>query len=238
MDRILVFLPTLNESKSASALVAEINNLAQVNFLVVDDGSKDGTYEELLSLKLDNLEIIQRGKRLGIGSAHTLAINFAIKKSYDFLLTMDADGTHRVEDVLKIANIRHQADLIVGSRFAQGAEIINWPWLRLKLTRSAHLVTRLGLGLDYDCSSGLRCYKLSAFERELIDKFDATGYDFFFKTIHLIARHKKSILDFPVTLEARVLGNSKMTISQAIKSISVLIVEVFKYRFKYIIGRF
>ena len=159
MDRILVFLPTLNESKSASALVAEINNLAQVNFLVVDDGSKDGTYEELLSLKLDNLEIIQRGKRLGIGSAHTLAINFAMKKSYDFLLTMDADGTHRVEDVLKIVNIRDQADLIIGSRFAQGAEIMNWPLLRLILTRSAHFITQLGLGLDYDCSSGLRCYK-------------------------------------------------------------------------------
>jgi len=238
MDRLLIFLPTLNESKSAPALVNEINNLAQVNFLIVDDGSKDGTYEELLSLKLDNLEIIQRGKRLGIGSAHSLAIRFAMKKSFNFLLTMDADGTHRVEDVLKIINIRDQADLIVDSRFAEGAEIMNWPLLRLLLTRSAHLVTRLGLGLDYDCSSGLRCYRLSAFERELIDKFDSTGYEFFFKTIHLIARRKKSILDFPVTLEARVLGNSKMTIFQALKSISVLIVEVFKYRLDDIIRRF
>lgn len=238
MDRILIFLPTLNESKIAATLVTELNNLVKVSFLVVDDGSKDGTYEELMSLELDNLKVIQRGKRLGIGSAHTFAINFALNYSYDFLLTMDADGTHRVDDVLKILDVREHADLIVGSRFTPNAKIEDWPLLRLLLTRCAHFVTKLGLNLDYDCSSGLRCYKLRAFESDLINEFDASGYDFFFKSINLIAHHKKTILDFPVALQARALGNSKLTIFQAIKSVLALVVEVIKYRTENFMRRF
>jgi len=238
MDRVLIFLPTLNEFKSAASLITEIDNLTKVNFLIVDDGSRDGTHEELLGLKFENLEIIQRGKRLGIGSAHSLAISYAKNRSYDYLLTMDADGTHRVNDVLRILETRETADLVVGSRFAPGAEIIGWPLVRILLTRSAHFVTRLGLGLDYDCSSGLRCYKMVAFESELISKFDATDYDFFFKSIHQIARRGKLILDFPVKLEARVLGNSKMTFFQGIRSISSLILEIIKFRSNDLVRRF
>lgn len=238
MDRILVFLPTLNESKSASTIIAEINKVVSVDFLVIDDGSTDGTYDELIKLDLQNLVVKQRGTRLGIGSAHSEALRYGKVNSYDYILTMDADGTHRVVDVIRILHSRENADLIVGSRFAPGARISDWPYMRVFLTHTAHLVTKFGLGLKYDCSSGLRCYKLASFEMRLIEKFDAVGYDFFFKTMHQIASEKRLILDFPVTLEARVLGNSKMTVPQACKSITVLIFKVIEFRWKQLFTRF
>jgi dolichol-phosphate mannosyltransferase len=238
MDRILVFLPTLNESESASTLIAEIDKAVSVDFLVIDDGSTDGTYNELIQLNLQNLEVKQRGTRLGIGSAHSEALRYAKNNSYDYILTMDADGTHRVVDVIRILQRREDADLIVGSRFAPGAGISDWPYIRVFLTHTAHLVTKFGLGLKYDCSSGLRCYKLASFETRLIEKFDAIGYDFFFKSMHQIASEKRLILDFPVSLEARVLGSSKMTVSQACRSITVLIFKVVELRWKQLLTRF
>lgn len=238
MDKILVFLPTLNESKTASILISDVNKLAIVDFLVIDDGSTDGTYEELLKLELRNLKVIQRGRRLGIGSAHSEAIQYAKKNYYDYILTMDADGTHRVIDVIEIIKMRANADLIVGSRFAPGARIADWPYVRLFLTHTAHLVTKIGLGIKHDCSSGLRCYKLSSFETKLIGKFDAIGYDFFFKSMHQIALEDKLIMELPVTLEARLLGSSKMTFSHALKSISVLIFEVIQFRLRELHTRF
>lgn len=238
MDKILIFLPTLNESRTASALISEIDKFVNVDFLVIDDGSTDGTYEELIELELRNLEVIQRGARLGIGSAHSEAIRYAKEKHYDFILTLDADGTHRVIDVIEILKIRTNADLVVGSRFVPGAGISDWSHLRLFLTHTAHLVTKVGLGIKHDCSSGLRCYKLSSFEASLIRKFDAIGYDFFFKTMHQIALEKKMILDFPVTLEARVLGSSKMTFFHAFRSILNLIFKVIEFRWQELVSRF
>lgn len=238
MDKLLLFLPTLNESKSASLLIDEINKKLSVDFLVIDDGSTDGTDIELINLGLSNLKIIQRGSRLGIGSAHLEALLYAKQNLYDFILTMDADGTHRVVDVIQISQIRANADLVIGSRFAPGAQISDWPRMRIFLTFAAHLVTKYGLGLKHDSSSGLRCYKLSSFDIQLINRFNGAGYDFFFKSLHQIALENKSIVDIPVTLEARVLGNSKMTFFQASKSITALIFKVLEFRLKVLLARF
>lgn len=238
MDKLLIFLPTLNESKSASLLIDEINMKLSVDFLVIDDGSTDGTYMELINLGLSNLQIIQRGSRLGIGSAHLAALVYAKQNLYDFVLTMDADGTHRVVDVIRISQMRASADLVIGSRFAPGAKISDWSRMRIFLTFAAHFVTKYGLGLKHDSSSGLRCYRLSSFDIQLINSFNGVGYDFFFKSLHRIALQKKSILDIPVTLEARVLGNSKLTFFQASKSIAALIFKILEFRLKVLFARF
>ena len=228
-------MPTLNEANSAANLIHDLyKQVSFADFLVIDDGSTDGTLEELSALKLKKLEIINRGKRLGIGSAHKTAIQFAKQKNYSFLISMDADGTHRIKDVISLFKNRDIANVVIGSRFMDGSSIIDWSISRIFLTRIAHLVTKYGLKLPFDSSSGLRCYSLNKISNKLIQEIsnlDSNGYEFFFKSLMLMNIRKVLIADFPVKLEARKLGASKMDLISATKSIYKLFKTVLYFRF-------
>ena len=234
MPKLLIFMPTLNEVNSAANLIHDLHRqISFADFLVIDDGSTDGTVEELSALKLKKLKIITRGKRLGIGSAHKTAIQFAKQKNYSFLITMDADGTHRTEDVLTLFENREIANVVIGSRFMDGSSIIDWSISRIFLTRIAHLVTKYGLKLPFDSSSGLRSYSLNKISNKLIQEIsnlDSNGYEFFFKSLMLMNLRKVLIADFPVKLEARKLGASKMDFISASKSVYKLFQTVLYFR--------
>lgn len=240
-DKVLVFMPTLNEANSAERILKALaTQLAEADFLVIDDGSIDGTLEELRKLESEKFFLIERGKRFGVGSAHREAILYAKRKGYDFIVTLDADGTHRVEDVVEIYKSRHRAGLIIGSRFVAGAKFVDWPLSRIILTHCSHFVTKAGLKLPYDCSSGLRCYSVNGFSDKLIGNdflLKANGYDFFFKSVFLFNSSKISIYEQGVTLEPRSLGKSKMNFVVAVRSIASLLISVVRFRIKSIVER-
>ena len=237
--RILVFLPTLNESGNISTILSEINErLPDVEILIVDDGSTDGTRDEIDSLRFSNLTLINRNSRKGIGSAHLLAIEYATSKNFDLLVTLDADGTHRVADVVRIVEIAPNYDLVIGSRFHSKDSFRGWSFARRLLTKSAHVTTKLGLGISHDCSSGLRCYNLKRRVLDSLVNLDASGYDFFFKSTYLLTKSGFSIFDLPVILEARRQGESKMDFFSAFTSIRKLLLTVLSFRLRQILSHF
>ena len=236
---LLVFLPTLNEFGNISLILKEIHfHLAQAQILVIDDGSTDGTREEIAALNLNNVSLINRKSRKGIGGAHLQAMNYAISNCFDYLVTLDADGTHKVSDVLRLLEIAPLYDLVIGSRFHSKDSLRGWSLARKFLTRAAHFTTKFGLGLSHDCSSGLRCYNLIHKKFNPVISLEANGYDFFFKSIYVLSKSGFTIKDLPVILEARRQGESKMDFLSAIISIRKLLLTVLSFRLSQVWSRF
>ena len=180
---------------------------------------------------MNNLEIVIRKNVFGIGGAHKYALKYALEKKYDILVTMDSDGTHRPIDVAKILECITEFDIVVGSRFMNESAILNWSKTRRFLTKSGHYVTRYGLGIPYDCSSGMRGYNLN--KQSFIEILGTNGssFDFFYQS--LFSFYKKNpdgIVEVPITLLPRYSGDSKLTFKLASLSIIKLVLEIIKFR--------
>jgi len=213
--RILVGIPTLNEYGNIQNLVTSIlNELSfKVDILVVDDGSTDGTAEYLVKQAgLGKIQLVQRLHQLGVGSAHKHIIDFAHKNDYSVLATLDADGTHSVIDLKKVILelLNSQEELIIGSRFLDGGHLRNWPIHRRIATKIAHVLTRVATEKPFDCTSGLRAYRISQTLFNVIEKIEYDDYRFFYRSVFHFIRIGIRINEIPVTLESRYLGSSKM----------------------------
>lgn len=230
--KLLIFFPTLNEANNVIPLITDLDRLyPNSDFLVVDDDSKDDTVLNLDNLKLRNLEIIIRKNVFGIGGAHKHALEYALQKKYDILVTMDSDGTHRPVDVAKIINNIADFDIVVGSRFMSDSAILNWSKARMFLTKSGHHVTRYGLGIPYDCSSGMRGYNLARQSFIEILGTNGSGFDFFYQSLfNFYKKNPSRIGEVPITLLPRFSGDSKLTFKLAAKSIVKLVIEIIKFR--------
>jgi len=179
--------------------------------LIVDDCSSDGSEVFLRSMAEDRkLTLISRSLRSGVGSAHKQMIAYAQIQQYDFLLTMDADGTHRVEDISKFFQSEFQFDILIGSRFMSGAELIGWHKLRELTTKIAHFINGIATGQKIDCTSGFRLYNLRKRDFSVfIGKF-ADDYRFFYQSTYWSIRNGYRIEQIPVSLRERGEGKSKM----------------------------
>ena len=164
--KILIIIPTLNESKNIGNLITKINKLYRnIDILVVDDNSIDGTLEILKEIKKKkkNLKIICRKNNKGIGSAHLCGIKFAYKKKYSICITMDADGTHNpisIKKMIKIIKYKN-FDIINTNRFLDNESIQDWPLLRKVITYFRYFLVKILLNTRYDSSGGFRCYNLN-----------------------------------------------------------------------------
>lgn len=213
--KVLVGIPTLNEYGNIQKLVASIlNNLSfHVDILVVDDGSSDGTAEYLVKeAEFGKIYFVQRLRQLGVGSAHKCIIEFANKHNYSFLATLDADGTHSINDLDRVIRelVNSQEDLIIGSRFIDGGTLRNWPIHRRIATNVAHVLTKMAIAQPFDCTSGLRAYRISPTLLNEVEKTEYEDYRFFYKSVFNFLRVGVRISQIPVTLESRHLGSSKM----------------------------
>jgi dolichol-phosphate mannosyltransferase len=222
----IVFIPTLNEFGTIANLVASIHQEHRnVDILVIDDNSTDGTLDVLKRLKSDGLPltIINRGSKLGIGSAHIEALNFARDNSYDVLLSMDADGAHDPRFIVDFFREIQSSDVVVGSRYLSADSLSEWKSFRKGLTHTVHLVTRVLLGLKYDSSSGFRCYKVSTIPSTLFSDLRSTGYDFFFESMYELNSQNAKISEISIFLPARTYGHSKMTPKLALSALKTLV---------------
>jgi len=224
--KILVFIPTLNEAGTISYLLMLINKLhPTLDILIVDDNSNDGTLNELRQLKLRGLpiEIVVRASKMGIGSAHLFAINYAFDNNYDLLITMDGDGAHDPKSIENFLSVQNN-DLVIGSRYLQKNSLIEWNIFRKSLTHVIHLVTWKFLGLNYDNSSAFRCYNLMQLTKQSFAKINSSGYDFFFESIFVLTKNQSiKIAQIPIFLPARTYGNSKLNLKLALIALKTLV---------------
>ncbi|MCD6064491.1 MAG: polyprenol monophosphomannose synthase, partial [Flavipsychrobacter sp.] len=147
MDK-LVIIPTYNEKENISKIILKVLSLAgNYHVLIVDDGSPDGTAEIVKDLQKkhpEQLHLLQRTGKLGLGTAYIAGFKWALSKEYQYIFEMDADFSHNPDDLLRL----HQAcvagaDVAIGSRYTRGGKVVNWPWDRIFISKGGAMYTRL-----------------------------------------------------------------------------------------------
>lgn len=210
----LVILPTYNEAENLTVLIPRIfKYIPDVSVLVVDDGSPDGTAAigEDLKSKFPGLEVINRGKKQGLGSAYRSGFKWALKNGFTEIIEMDADMSHRLRDLRKMLDVKG-ADLIIGSRWITGGGIENWSTGRQFLSKLANRYVQFALRLDVsDATSGFRVYKSSLIEKIPLDAMRSDGYAFQIEMTRAARKNGAKIVEVPITFRERVKGSSKMS---------------------------
>ena len=230
--RCLIVIPTYNEANNIRQLIDEIAALRiqNLDILVMDDSSPDGTAEMVRESQKEhaNLKLIVREKKGGLGSAYVSGFREALNHGYDFIFEMDADFSHDPKEIPNFLKAVQEYDLVIGSRYIQGVNVINWPLSRLILSYGANLYTRLITGLNVkDCTSGFKCFRRTVLEGIDLDRIFSDGYSFQIEINFKAWKKGFRIKEIPIVFVDRVIGTSKMSR----KIIHEAIWEVWRLRF-------
>ena len=211
---VLVTLPTFNEKDNLERVVAGVRHLGH-DVLVVDDASPDGTGEiaDRLAAEDDGVRVLHRERKLGIGSAYEDAFRIGLAEGTALFVEMDADGSHRAQDLESIVDAARGCDgLAIGSRYVRGGRIVGWPPHRLFLSQGANVYTRVLLGLRVrDCTSGFRCYSRELLSQINLDEVVSQGYSFQIEMVHRTVKLGYPVIEVPIQFEDRVAGASKVS---------------------------
>tara|TARA_B100002051_G_scaffold23644_1_gene18444 strand:- start:225 stop:926 length:702 start_codon:yes stop_codon:yes gene_type:complete len=228
----IIIVPTYNERKNISKLIIKIYKLYKSNFdvLVVDDNSPDKTLDEVIKLKKKYkfVKYIKRSKKLGIGSAHKIAILSSYKKKYDLIITMDSDGTHDPIYIKKMIKNMKKYDLIITNRFKKKDSLSEWPIHRKFLTKLRFYLISFLLNIPLDTSGAYRCYNTKKIKIKDILSAKDNGYSFFWESGYLLFKKKYKIYEIPIKLPYRTVGSSKMKIRDIISALYYLLIVTFK----------
>lgn len=226
MSDALVIIPTYNEIENIEAILkAVFSQDKSFHVLVVDDNSPDGTVDQVKSLQVEypnQLFLLQRDKKIGLGAAYISGFKWALENSYDFIFEMDADFSHNPKDLIKLydACFINGADIAVGSRYVKGITVVNWPLSRILLSYGASLYVRLITGMKVkDSTAGFICYKRKVLESINLNKVKFIGYAFQIEMKFKAYKKGFKIVEIPVIFKDRIKGKSKMSgsiISEAI----------------------
>lgn len=227
-NRVLVLVCTYNERANLPRLVDEILAAApDLQLLVIDDGSPDGTGAWAIdeTTRRPALHVIQRGAKLGLGSAIKVGLEFALEHNFDFVVNLDADFSHdpaRIPDLLN-ASIESNAALVIGSRYVAGGGLKNCSWRRHFVSQVANRYARLILGWKiYDCSSAYRCYRVDDLRRLDLSKIKCSGYGFLEEILWAILNRRGLVVERPVIYTERENGESKISLKEATGTLYVL----------------
>jgi dolichol-phosphate mannosyltransferase len=208
-------MPTFNEAGNIERATSELFKFnPDVSLLVVDDGSPDGTGQlaEQLAAKDKRISVLHRKDKQGLGAAYIAGFNYAFGMDFDFVVEMDADGSHRAEDLTKLLAICQDNDLVIGSRYVRGGKTQNWPLHRQWLSRGGNIYAKIMLGSKLnDMTAGFRVFRSSFLQEMDLATINARGYSFqiemAYRTIQLGGR----TAEVPITFVEREIGESKMS---------------------------
>ncbi|MGZ5023284.1 MAG: glycosyltransferase [Chthoniobacterales bacterium] len=220
-ERILIFIPTYNESENVERMHAEIRRLAiDADLLFMDDNSEDGTGAKLdrIAAADPRTSVIHRAGKLGIGSAHVDGITHAYQTGYDRLVTMDCDFTHSPADIPRMLAASREADIAIGSRYMQANSLPGWSLTRRFLTQFGHFLTKTFLKIGCDASGAFRVYNLHTIPLRIFQSVNSKSYSFFFESLFLLTNNSCTIKEIPIVLPARTYGHSKMSFREATRS--------------------
>lgn len=236
-EKILVIIPTYNEAYNIKKLIPEIlTKIPTIEILVIDDNSSDGTASIVENfMKTNNsIHLIQRPSKMGLGTAYVEGFRYALKHNYDFILEMDADFSHDPAVLPEFREAIQDCDLVIGSRYVRGVNVINWPLSRLLLSWFANLYTRIITGLPIkDSTSGFKCFRRKVLKAINLDKINSDGYSFQIEMHFKTWKKGFTIKEIPIIFTDRYHGESKMS-SGVIRE---AIFMVWKLRFLSILGK-
>ncbi len=213
----LVIMPTYNELEALEKSVEALLRLnPEINLLIVDDNSPDGTgaLADKIAGSDYRVRVIHREKKEGLGPAYLAGFNFGIEHGYKFLVEMDADGSHRPEDLPALIEASNEADLAIGSRWVPGGSVANWPFVRTAISRIGNWYARVMLNCDIqDMTAGFRIYRADFLEKLDLQNVSSHGYSFQVEMAWRSIRAQGRVVEVPITFFEREQGASKMTAS-------------------------
>jgi dolichol-phosphate mannosyltransferase len=234
--KILVIIPTYNELDNLPKLLPEVlskNN--DIHILIVDDNSPDGTasFVESEKQKNERLHLIKRLSKQGLGTAYIAGFKFAIQNEFDLIFEMDADFSHDPKEIPRFLEEINDVDLVIGSRYKNGVNVINWPMRRLLLSWFANLYTRFITGMPvHDATGGFKCFKREVLEAINLDHVKSNGYAFQIEMNYKAWKKDFKIKEIPIIFVDRMKGQSKMSK----KIVREAVLMVWKLRLRSIFG--
>src|SRR5690606_10063300 len=214
--RTLVIIPTYNEAENIGTITdGVLTHRPDVEILIADDASPDGTGEiaDKLAAVDPRIHVLHRAGKEGLGAAYRAGFAWGLERGYDVLVEMDADGSHRPEDLGSLLDQAERgAPLTIGSRWVRGGSVVNWPWHRELLSRGASLYSAIMLGLGVkDVTAGFRAFRRETLEAIDLDAVESQGYCFQIDMTRQVRRAGLDVVEVPVVFVERVHGQSKMS---------------------------
>lgn len=213
--RTLVIIPTFNERESLPRQVDGVRVEApEVDILVVDDGSPDGTGEWADQRAAEDLHVsvLHRASKQGLGAAYLAGFAWGLERDYDVLVEMDADGSHQAKQLPSLLELAGEYDLVIGSRWVPGGSVVNWPTRRKWLSTGANTYVGLALGIGVkDATAGFRAYTADALRAMDLSSVESQGYCFQVDMCWGVIRSGGRVREVPIEFVEREFGQSKMS---------------------------
>ncbi len=217
MNDSLVIIPTYNEIENIESIIRKVFSLPKsFDILIVDDGSPDGTGQQVENLQKEfptNLFLEKRTGKLGLGTAYIHGFRYALNKKYDYIFEMDADFSHNPDDLVHLYDsCKNGADLAIGSRYATGVNVVNWPMHRVLMSYFASKYVGFVTGMPIsDTTAGFKCYRSKVLETINLDKIKFVGYAFQIEMKFKTWKYGFKVAEVPIIFTDRTKGKSKMS---------------------------
>ncbi|HYC84882.1 MAG TPA: polyprenol monophosphomannose synthase [Chryseosolibacter sp.] len=222
MSNAIVIIPTYKERENIRLLIETVFSLSKsFHILIVDDNSPDGTAEIVEQLQLyynspeqTRLHLMKRPGKLGLGTAYIAGFRYALEKNYEYVLEMDADFSHDPKDLVSLYNACADggADLSIGSRYATGVNVVNWPIGRVLLSYFASSYVRIITNMPIrDTTAGFVCYRRKVLNTIPLDQIKFVGYAFQIEMKFLTWKYGFRLVEVPIIFTDRTRGESKMS---------------------------
>jgi dolichol-phosphate mannosyltransferase len=224
--RALAIIPTYNEVDNLRPLIGELLTLEPaLDLLVVDDNSPDGTgrVADALAAENDRVRVLHRLGKQGLASAYITGFQYALERSYDCVIHMDADFSHRPEDVPRLLRALDDADVVIGSRRTAGGKTVGWSPTRTLISAWGSIYARLVLGLRIrDCTGGFKAVRRRALQALDLTRVRSNGYAFHVELNYAWTQAGLRVVEVPIVFPDRVRGESKMSAAIALEAALVL----------------
>jgi len=211
----LIIIPTYNEKENISRLLDVVLGLEpKLDILIIDDGSPDGTGDIVQARMQDEprINLLRRPGKMGLGSAYVTGFRYALERDYTHIMEMDADFSHNPNDVPRLLQAAQSHDLVIGSRYSNGVNIVNWPIKRLLISYFASKYVRVITGMPVkDPTGGFKCFNRKVLESIALDRILSDGYAFQIEMNFRAWAKGFSIREVPIIFTERLNGVSKMS---------------------------
>lgn len=215
MQKILIIIPTYNENETIQIIIPAIKkNLSNAHILVVDDSSPDGTSDTVKKMgkDIDGLFVLDRKKKEGLGKAYISGFKWALDNNYDLIFEMDADYSHDPKYLPSFIEASKENDLVIGSRYITGVNVVNWPMHRLLISYIGNIAARFIAGIKIkDCTGGFKCFRAEVLRSLNLNRIGSSGYSFQVEMNYHVERKGFRIQEIPIVFTDRTIGESKMS---------------------------
>ncbi|MCX6149375.1 MAG: polyprenol monophosphomannose synthase [Ignavibacteriales bacterium] len=236
-EKALVIIPTFNELDNLQELLPDLQKRhPDLDILIVDDNSPDGTANFVKQLMTTDprIKILERPGKMGLGTAYVAGFNYMLQNGYDLAFQMDADYSHHPKEIKHLLKAIEENDLVIGSRYISGVNVVNWPMRRLLLSYFANKYTKFVTGIPVaDATGGFKCFRRKVLESIDLNRIKSNGYSFQIEMNFKSWKAGYKIKEVPIIFVDRTKGSSKMSK----KIVREAVLMVWKLRLRSILGK-